>query len=344
GQSARDSSSPYQTGPPAASAPLAGSSANPAGTRVRSMTSDPPSPASAMRSATVARVGTSRRLAPRPRSTGAQSRTPASSMTTWPVAGPAPTQTHWAGTATAAVRMSEESPSSRARSRPGAGCSGWPRCTTAARPSMLATVASVSAVVPRSSSSTGSFQPAVRAASIACAGDSRSLRPSMSATYRRPGVRAASPVADHGVVRAIGVVERVLLDHLAVVQHLAGDGHGEAVLTTRVGLAVGRGVVDRLLRHDVALRARALLHRVVLGAPDPHREVAVRHEGLHDRAVRRVVAELHVLGAHVDRGLAPCGVAREPVGVRVVLDVVEPGEEACVERRRRHLRQAAAHR
>ena len=58
--------------------------------------------------------------------------------------------------------------------------------------------------------------------------------------------------------------------------------------------------------------------RPVLGAPHAHVDPVVRHPGLDQRAVRRVVLPAHVERAREDRRLAALRVPREPLAVRLV--------------------------
>src|SRR6185436_6739465 len=113
------------------------------------------------------------------------------------------------------------------------------------------------------------------------------------------------------------------------------------------GLRVARAVVDNLLHRrlaDVRAVAADRLDVVALGAVEGDGDRARRPRGVDVHAGLAVVLPLQVDLALVDRGLAPGRVAADVVAVRLVVDVLEAGEEHRVEHGRGELADAAADR
>src|SRR5690606_1766085 len=148
---------------------------------------------------------------------------------------------------------------------------------------------------------------------------------------RQGGLRwwAAADEARLGLVRP---GELLPLDLLATFTEHAPGVLREAV-DARGGDTGGTGLeIDGLRRGDVPLLAPDGGDAVVdLRAPDGHCDRAGGPRGVDEDAVRGVVAELQVQGRVEDRRLDHRRVPAVPVGVRLVLDVLQAGVVRRVE-------------
>src|SRR5699024_2196309 len=121
------------------------------------------------------------------------------------------------------------------------------------------------------------------------------------------------------------------------------------LVTSSLRRAFVTGVIDRLRRGGRVAITYRRLDLVVLGAPDAHGQgslttaLAGREGRVHQDSVRGVVLEAHVLGTPGNGGFLPDRVAVEVDRVWPMFDVLKPGLERGVKRRRRHLGHSASH-